>query len=167
VVGRLRAGLRDPVAVGVAAASAVLGLALLAVPALEPWRERWVWVIGWGAVVYLGSALLAAWSATRPDREALRQPQPAPQPAPQSEPEASTARPPVPVGTGPFPDGLTAREVEVLRLIAAGRTNRQIAAALVVSVPTAERHIANIYAKIGAHGRADATAYAIRHGLAA
>ena len=64
------------------------------------------------------------------------------------------------------PDNLTAREVEVLRLLAEGKTNKEIAAALVVSVPTVQRHIANIYGKIDARGRADATAYAIRHGLA-
>ena len=65
-----------------------------------------------------------------------------------------------------YPDGLTSREVEVLRLLAEGKTNKEIAAALVVSVPTVQRHIANIYGKIGARGRADATAYAIHRGLA-
>ncbi len=64
-----------------------------------------------------------------------------------------------------YPDNLTAREVEVLRLLAEGKTNKEIAVALVVSVPTVQRHIANIYSKIGAHGRADATAYAISRGL--
>ncbi len=61
--------------------------------------------------------------------------------------------------------GLTAREVEVLGLIATGRTNKEIAAELVVSVPTVERHITNIYAKIGARGRAEASAYALKYGL--
>jgi DNA-binding CsgD family transcriptional regulator len=65
-----------------------------------------------------------------------------------------------------YPDGLTSREVEVLRLLAEGKTNKEIATALVVSVPTVQRHIANIYGKIGARGRADATAYAIHRGLA-
>jgi DNA-binding CsgD family transcriptional regulator len=65
-----------------------------------------------------------------------------------------------------YPDGLTAREVEVLRLVASGQTNKEIATALVVSVPTVQRHIANIYGKIGARGRADATAYTISRGLA-
>jgi hypothetical protein len=51
--------------------------------------------------------------------------------------------------------------------LAAGRSNREIAEALVVSARTAEHHIAGIYAKIGAHRRADAVAYAIRHGLIA
>lgn len=49
------------------------------------------------------------------------------------------------------PDGLTDREVEVLRLITAGQSNREIADSLVLSVRTVERHIANIYAKIGTH----------------
>ena len=64
------------------------------------------------------------------------------------------------------PDGLTGREVEVLRLVAAGRTNTEIAAELVVSVHTVERHVANIYLKIGVRGRAEATAYALGNGLA-
>ena len=61
--------------------------------------------------------------------------------------------------------GLTPREVEALRLIAAGRTNKEIATELIISVATVERHIFHIYAKIGARGRADAIAYALRHGL--
>ena len=61
-----------------------------------------------------------------------------------------------------FANGLTQREVEVLRLIAAGSSNREIADRLVVSVRTVERHITNIYAKIGARGKADATAYVLR-----
>ena len=60
---------------------------------------------------------------------------------------------------------LTPREAEVLKLIAAGRSNREISEDLVLSERTVARHIANIYAKIGAHGRAEATAYALRHGL--
>jgi DNA-binding CsgD family transcriptional regulator len=61
--------------------------------------------------------------------------------------------------------GLTGREAEVLRLVAAGSTNRQISEELVLSIRTVERHIANIYAKIGARGKADATTFAIRHHL--
>jgi DNA-binding CsgD family transcriptional regulator len=64
------------------------------------------------------------------------------------------------------PAGLTAREAEVLRLVAQGRTNREIAEELFLSVATVERHITNIYGKIDARGRADATAYAFTHGLA-
>jgi len=63
---------------------------------------------------------------------------------------------------------LTPRELDVLRLIAAGQSNQEIAAKLVLSVRTVERHISNIYAKLGASGaaaRAAAAAYAFRHGL--
>ena len=67
-----------------------------------------------------------------------------------------------------FPDHLTRREVEVLRLIATGASNHDIVATLVLSVRTVERHISNIYGKIGVEGsasRAAATTYAMRHGL--
>jgi DNA-binding CsgD family transcriptional regulator len=63
------------------------------------------------------------------------------------------------------PDGLSRREAEVLGLLAAGRSNRDIAQALHLSPRTVQRHIANAYLKIGAHNKADATAYALRHGL--
>jgi DNA-binding NarL/FixJ family response regulator len=61
--------------------------------------------------------------------------------------------------------GLTLREVEVLRLVAAGKSNQELAEQLVLSIKTVERHIANIYTKIGAHGRVDATTFAHRHHL--
>jgi DNA-binding CsgD family transcriptional regulator len=64
-----------------------------------------------------------------------------------------------------FPDGLTAREVEILRLVAAGRKNNEIAAELVVSVHTVERHLANTYRKIAVRNRAEATTYTLRAGL--
>jgi non-specific serine/threonine protein kinase len=63
------------------------------------------------------------------------------------------------------PDGLTPREVEVLRLLAAGHSNPEIAATLVLSVKTVERHLANAYAKIGARGRVEAATYAVAHDL--
>jgi predicted ATPase/DNA-binding CsgD family transcriptional regulator/transcriptional regulator with XRE-family HTH domain len=62
-------------------------------------------------------------------------------------------------------DGLTAREIEVIRLLAAGHSNPEIAAALVISVKTVERHLANIYVKIGARNRVDAANYAVSSGL--
>ena len=68
-------------------------------------------------------------------------------------------------GTTAPSEGLTKREVEVLRLVASGNTNNEIANGLVLSVRTVERHIGNIYAKIGARGRADATAYALTRNL--
>jgi DNA-binding CsgD family transcriptional regulator len=63
------------------------------------------------------------------------------------------------------PHGLTKREVDVLRLVATGKTNREIALDLVISVYTVERHVHNAYTKIGVRNRADATAYVIRHSL--
>ena len=63
------------------------------------------------------------------------------------------------------PAGLTPRELEVLRAVAAGKSNREIASTLVLSVHTVERHIANIYRKIDARNRAEATAFALRERL--
>jgi DNA-binding NarL/FixJ family response regulator len=61
--------------------------------------------------------------------------------------------------------GLSRRELEVLRLVAAGRTNRQIAASLVISEHTVARHVQNIFAKLGLSSRAGATAFAFEHDL--
>jgi DNA-binding NarL/FixJ family response regulator len=61
--------------------------------------------------------------------------------------------------------GLTAREVDVIRLVAAGETNRAIAAGLFLSEKTVARHVANIYVKLGISSRAAATAYAYEHRL--
>jgi DNA-binding CsgD family transcriptional regulator len=61
--------------------------------------------------------------------------------------------------------GLTARELQVLRLVAAGETNKAIAADLFVSERTVDRHMSNIYAKLGVSSRAAATAHAYQHGL--
>lgn len=61
------------------------------------------------------------------------------------------------------PLGLSAREAEVLRLIATGLTNREMAERLSISIHTVERHTTNVYAKLGLRGRAEATAYALRH----
>ena len=64
------------------------------------------------------------------------------------------------------PFGLTARELEVLRLVAAGRTNREIAAALFVTQRTAATHVTHILAKLGVESRTEAAAWAVRYGLA-
>ena len=64
------------------------------------------------------------------------------------------------------PGELSPRETEVLRLLAGGESNGQIAARLGLSINTVERHVANVYRKIDARGRADATAWAIRNGVA-
>jgi DNA-binding NarL/FixJ family response regulator len=65
------------------------------------------------------------------------------------------------------PDGpLTRRENEVLVLVASGKTNRVIAAELFISEKTVARHVSNIFGKLGLSSRAEATAYAFKHGLA-
>ena len=63
------------------------------------------------------------------------------------------------------PAGLTAREVEVLRLLARGLSNKEIAKRLVISPKTAGNHIEHIYSKIGASTRARASLFAMQHGL--
>lgn len=77
---------------------------------------------------------------------------------PDTAPEACAVR-------EPCPNGLSRREKEVLALLATGRSTRQSAQTLYVSPRTVQRHIANLYLKIGAHSRAEATAYAIDHDL--
>ncbi|HEV8421320.1 MAG TPA: LuxR C-terminal-related transcriptional regulator, partial [Actinomycetota bacterium] len=61
--------------------------------------------------------------------------------------------------------GLTAREVEVLLLVAEGKTNRAIAEQLVISEKTVARHVSNIFTKLGLSSRSAATAYAYEHDL--
>lgn len=70
-------------------------------------------------------------------------------------------------GRGPRsrPDGLTPREIEVLCLVARGASNKEIAAALVISEKTARNHVERTYAKIGVSNRIGASMYALRHGL--
>ncbi|MGH2945942.1 MAG: response regulator transcription factor [Solirubrobacteraceae bacterium] len=65
-----------------------------------------------------------------------------------------------------YPAGLTDREVEVLRLLAQGRANREIAEALVISEKTAGHHVEHIYAKTGVSTRVGAALFAMRHDLA-
>ncbi len=66
----------------------------------------------------------------------------------------------------PLPDDLTPREAEVLKLIASGLSNTEIAAALVVSQATVKTHVNRIFYKTGARDRAQAVRYAYQHGLA-
>jgi DNA-binding NarL/FixJ family response regulator len=85
-------------------------------------------------------------------------------------PEPLAAVPqPVPTGNSSpsptYPDKLTAREVEVLCLVAQGLTNEQIAEQLVISPRTVNTHLTSIYGKIQVSSRSAATRYAIEHNL--
>lgn len=69
-------------------------------------------------------------------------------------------------GLSPLPAGLTQREAEILRLVAAGKSNRDIAGELFLSEKTVANHLRNILSKTGTDNRTGAAAFAIRHGLA-
>ena len=82
---------------------------------------------------------------------------------------AAAARAPVtsePPGAAPADGELTPREAEVLRLIAAGQSNREIARTLFVSEATVKTHVNRIFAKTGSRDRAQAIRYAYTHGYA-
>ena len=104
-------------------------------------------------------AFTAAWAEgrTMTPEQALA----APERAPVTHTPALVSAPSVPG----YPDGLTAREVEVLRLLAAGQTVAQIAEQLVISPRTVSTHITSIYGKIQVNSRSAATRYAIEHKL--
>ena len=72
-----------------------------------------------------------------------------------------------PAAPATYPGGLTQREMEVLRLLALGRNNRDIAEALVISLRTVAHHVTSILTKTGAANRTEAAAYAARQGLVA
>ncbi|MCC7354799.1 MAG: tetratricopeptide repeat protein [Anaerolineae bacterium] len=79
------------------------------------------------------------------------------------------AEPEEPAATAPkaaYPAGLTAREVEVLRLVAEGLTDAQVAEKLVISIRTVNAHLSSIYSKLGVSSRSAATRYALEHNLA-
>src|SRR5262249_38202820 len=124
-------------------------------------RPLWKSAIA-GARARLGAdAFAAAWAAGRavtPDR-AVAEARVA---------IGAEAAPASPTGQGPSTvhGGLTARELEVLRLVATGRSNREVAAALFISVPTVKRHLTTVLAKLGLPSRAALVAYAHTHGLA-
>jgi DNA-binding NarL/FixJ family response regulator len=80
--------------------------------------------------------------------------------------EASRREAPATSGDETGDPGLTAREVEILRLVVAGKSGKEVAMELVLSPRTVERHIANIYRKTDTHGRAQLAAYALRQKLA-
>ncbi len=72
---------------------------------------------------------------------------------------------PTAIPSAQYPDGLSQREAEVLRLVAQGKSNREIGEELVISEGTARRHVSNIYQKIDVNNRSEATSYALREGL--
>ena len=74
-------------------------------------------------------------------------------------------REPLPRARPPRPGGLSRRELEVLRLVAGGRTSNEIAGELFISTRTAEHHISNIYTKVGVSNRAAATRWAVANGV--
>jgi DNA-binding NarL/FixJ family response regulator len=101
--------------------------------------------------VYAGEALLDPSVQRRLIERAL---------APSSTPSAAAAP------SGAYPDGLTQREAEVLREIAAGLSNREIAERLVISEATVKTHVNNIFSKANLRDRAQAVVYALHNGIA-
>ena len=108
-------------------------------------------------------AFTAAWAEARTQtpEQALEASEQAPKQASAPQSSASISLP----RAHAYPDGLTAREVEVLNLLAQGLTNKQIATRLVISLRTVTTHLSSIYSKTGVNTRAAATRYAIQHGL--
>ncbi len=80
-------------------------------------------------------------------------------------PSAAALNATVEAGTTSLPDGLTQRELEILRLLARGKTNRGIAQELVISEKTVASHVSHIFTKLGVTSRSAATAYAYDHDL--
>lgn len=113
-----------------------------------------------GVQARLLDAASAGASRTREDGEAGGRPS-----APGATVAGSGPRPAESAATTPLPDELTPREAEVLRLIARGLANREIAATLVVSEATVKTHVNHLFAKTGARDRAQAVRYAYEHGL--
>ncbi|MFJ6619857.1 response regulator transcription factor [Kitasatospora sp. NPDC091335] len=104
-------------------------------------------------------------TVTRRLAAALAAAPPVPPPAPVQETEAVRRAKARGVRRKVFPDGLTNREVDVLRLIADGLSNPEIAGALFIEEATVKTHINNVFAKIDARNRADAVRYVFRQGL--
>jgi DNA-binding NarL/FixJ family response regulator len=109
------------------------------------------------------AAFRAAWaqgSSMTPEQALAAQEQ---EMTPTALPAGPLPTPAMKSSTSPF--GLTAREVEVLRLLAQGWTDAQIAEHLIISVRTVNRHTISIYSKLGVSSRAAATRYAFEHHL--
>jgi DNA-binding NarL/FixJ family response regulator len=84
---------------------------------------------------------------------------------PDSLPTSQPTAPPLEKSPPRYPNGLTAREVEVLRCVAKGLMDGQVAEQLVISPHTVNTHLKSIYGKIGVSSRAAATHYAMEHHL--
>jgi DNA-binding NarL/FixJ family response regulator len=72
---------------------------------------------------------------------------------------------PGPAATKTYPAGLSTREAEVLRLVATGLTNAEVAGKLFLSSRTVEWYLGSIYRKLGLHSRTEATRFAVEHDL--
>lgn len=143
------------------------GQPLMALPDLRTAREMW---LGLGLPYHLAQVrmLIAAACRSAGDADGARLELEAARAEfvrLGAEPDARRAAALLPAGPA-RPDGLTPREIEVLRLVATGRTNHQIAGELVLSEHTVSRHLNNIFAKLGVSSRAAATAYAVNNDLA-
>jgi DNA-binding NarL/FixJ family response regulator len=110
--------------------------------------------------VHIGPYSLVVTIDAQPDASTLPSPE-----SPDHAAGAPALDTPVRAGAAP-PDNLSDREIEVLRLIVAGRTNAEIADELVISEHTVVSHISHIFTKTGVANRAQAAAYAVRHGYA-
>jgi DNA-binding CsgD family transcriptional regulator len=110
-------------------------------------------------------AFAAAWAEGRSmtPEQALTAKEPVTMLAPV--PAAQSSSPPPERVTATYPDGLTVREVEVLRLVAQGLTDAQVAEQLVISPHTVNAHLKAIYGKIGVSSRSAATRYAVEQHL--
>jgi DNA-binding CsgD family transcriptional regulator len=130
-------------------------------PVYRPVYERTVTA----ARVQLGEkAFAAAWAQGR--TMALEHVLAAQEPVPMLPAMSANPSMPPPIANAPtYPDGLTAREVEVLRLVTQGLTDPQVAQQLVISPHTVNSHLKAIYGKLGISSRSAATRYAIEHHL--
>jgi len=109
-------------------------------------------------------AFATAWAEGRamsPEQAfAVQEPATIPTPAPAGQPS-----PPPVMARATYPDGLTAREAEVLRLVAQGLKDTEVAEQLIISPRTVHAHLVSIYSKLGVTSRNAATRYAIEHKL--
>jgi predicted ATPase/class 3 adenylate cyclase/DNA-binding CsgD family transcriptional regulator len=107
-------------------------------------------------------AFATAWAEGRvlSPEQALATPEPVALSTPGESLSSPTTKSPA-----PYPDGLTSREVEVLRVVAQGLTNEQVAQRLLISPRTVDTHLTSIYSKIGVSSRSAATRYAMEHHL--